>query len=233
MCSAAAWPPVALTQCSSTNMSFCTGSSRRDWTSNGRRCSCSAVSAMRAERFAERTAANVATASTSVPPPVTSEEIVGQSVASKGMPPVCHGPARCHTARTAMARRRHRSGSASANAVRCARPRRIASATGEPREGTTMNQYAILRRSGWRSGAELQAAAERSTRVGNEQMADEVRWIRSYVLDEGGGSVGTVCIYEATSEDAIRKHAALADLPVDEIIPIADTVVVRPDPATA
>jgi Protein of unknown function (DUF4242) len=109
----------------------------------------------------------------------------------------------------------------------------IASATGEPEEGTTMNQYVILRRSGWRSGAELQAAAERSTRVGNEQMADEVRWIRSYVLDEGGGSVGTVCIYEATSEDAIRKHAALADLPIDEIIPIADTVVVRPDPASA
>jgi hypothetical protein len=109
----------------------------------------------------------------------------------------------------------------------------IASATSEPQKGATMNQYAILRRSGWRSGAELEAAAARSTQVGNEQMADEVRWIRSYVLDEGGGSVGTVCIYEATSEDAIRKHAALADLPVDEIIPIADTVVVRPDPAAA
>jgi thiamine biosynthesis protein ThiC len=63
-------------------------------------------------------------------------------------------------------------------------------------------------------------------------MPGEVRWIRSYVLDEGGGPVGTVCIYEATNEDAIRKHADLADLPVDEIIPIADTVVVRPDPAT-
>jgi hypothetical protein len=96
-----------------------------------------------------------------------------------------------------------------------------------------MYQYVILRRSGWRSGAELEAAAGRSTHVGNEQMPEEVRWIRSYVLDEGGGSVGTVCIYEATSEDAIRKHADLAELPVDEIIPIADTVVVRPDPASA
>ena len=96
-----------------------------------------------------------------------------------------------------------------------------------------MHQYVILRRSGWRSGTELEAAAGRSTQVGNEQMPDEVRWIRSYVLDEGGGSVGTVCVYEATSEDAIRKHADLADLPVDEIIPIADTVVVRPDPASA
>ena len=96
-----------------------------------------------------------------------------------------------------------------------------------------MELYAILRRSGWRSGADLEAAAGRSTQVGNEQMPDDVRWIRSYVLDEGGGSVGTVCIYEASSPEAIQKHAQLADLPVDEIIRIADTVVVRPDPEPA
>jgi hypothetical protein len=53
------------------------------------------------------------------------------------------------------------------------------------------------------------------------------------VLDEGGGSVGSVCIYEATSPEAIRKHASMADLPVDEIIAIADTVIVRPDPEPA
>jgi len=94
-----------------------------------------------------------------------------------------------------------------------------------------MKQYAILRRSGWRSPEDLQEAAARSTRVGNEEMPDDVRWIRSYVLQEDGGSVGTVCIYEATSPDAIRQHASRADLPVDEIIPIADTVVVRDDPA--
>ena len=96
-----------------------------------------------------------------------------------------------------------------------------------------MELYAILRRSGWRSGAELEEAAARSTKVGNEEMADEVRWIRSYVLDETDGSVGTVCIYEATSPEAIRKHASRADLPVDEIIRVADTVVVRDDPQPA
>jgi hypothetical protein len=96
-----------------------------------------------------------------------------------------------------------------------------------------MNLYAILRRDGWPSGAELEAAAARSTRVGNEDMPDDVRWIRSYVLAERAGGVGTVCIYEATSPEAVRKHAGLADLPVDEIIPIADTVVVRPDPEPA
>ena len=96
-----------------------------------------------------------------------------------------------------------------------------------------MQLYAILRRSGWRSPAELEEAAGRSTKVGNEQMSDDVRWIRSYVLAEGDGTVGTVCIYQATSEDALRKHATLADLPVDEVIRVADTVIVRPDPEPA
>jgi hypothetical protein len=93
-----------------------------------------------------------------------------------------------------------------------------------------MNTYVILRRSGWRSPEDLQEAAARSTKVGDEEMSDDIRWIRSYVLEEDGGSVGTVCIYQASSPEAIKDHASRADLPVDEIIPVADTVLVRPDP---
>ena len=96
-----------------------------------------------------------------------------------------------------------------------------------------MNTYVILRRSGWRSPGDLQAAAERSKRVGDEEMSDDIRWIRSYVLEEDGGSVGTVCIDQVSSPEAIRDHASRADLPVDEIIAVADTVVVRPDPVAA
>jgi thiamine biosynthesis protein ThiC len=96
-----------------------------------------------------------------------------------------------------------------------------------------MELYAILRRSGWPTAAQLEEAAARSTKVGDEDMPDDVRWIRSYVLDERDSSVGTVCIYEATSPEAIRRHASLADLPVDEIIAVADTVIVRPDPQPA
>jgi thiamine biosynthesis protein ThiC len=95
-----------------------------------------------------------------------------------------------------------------------------------------MDTYVILRRSGWRSPDELQEAAGRSTNAG-EEMSDDIRWIRSYVLEEGGGPVGTVCIYQASSPEAIREHASKADLPVDEIIPVADTVIVRPDPEPA
>lgn len=94
-----------------------------------------------------------------------------------------------------------------------------------------MDTYVILRRNGWRSGEELGEAAARSTAEG-ERMGDDVRWIRSYVLEEGNG-VGTVCIYQAWSPEAIRAHAAAADLPVDEIVRVADTVIVRPDPVPA
>jgi hypothetical protein len=94
-----------------------------------------------------------------------------------------------------------------------------------------METYVILRRNGWTSPAELEEAAARSTRVGDEEMADDVRWIRSYVLEEGGGSVGTVCVYEATGPEAVREHARRADLPVDEVVKVVDTVLVRPDPS--
>ena len=93
-----------------------------------------------------------------------------------------------------------------------------------------MDTYVILRRSGWRSPADLEEAAGRSAKVGDEEMSDDIRWIRSYVLEEGEGSVGTVCIYQATSPEAIHEHAKRADLPIDDVIPVADTVLVRPDP---
>jgi hypothetical protein len=96
-----------------------------------------------------------------------------------------------------------------------------------------MQLYGILRRDGWRTGADLEAAAGRSTKVGDEEMSNDIRWIRSYVLDEGDGAVGTFCVYEASSPEAIREHASRADLPVDEIIPLIDTVIVRPDPSSA
>jgi len=92
-----------------------------------------------------------------------------------------------------------------------------------------MDTYVILRRGGWQTADDLLAAAARSTQEG-DRMPDDIAWIRSYVLAELDGSVGTVCIYQASSPEAIRAHAQAADLPVDEIIAVADTVVVRPDP---
>ena len=96
-----------------------------------------------------------------------------------------------------------------------------------------MNLYAIFRLSAWSDGPALEATAARSTQVGEEQLPHDVRWIRSYVLDEPAGGLGTVCLYEATGPEAIRRHAELAGLAVDEVVAVADTVIVRPDPAPA
>jgi hypothetical protein len=98
------------------------------------------------------------------------------------------------------------------------------------RQETTVETYVILRRGGWRTPEELKDAAARSTAEG-DQMPDDIRWIRSYVLSESDGGLGTVCIYQASSPEAIRTHAYRAGLPVDEIVAVADVVVVRPDPA--
>jgi hypothetical protein len=96
-----------------------------------------------------------------------------------------------------------------------------------------MNTYVIRRRTAWKTPAELEATAARSARVGNEDMPDQVRWIRSYVVQEANGTLGTVCIYQAVSPAAIRDHAQRVGMPADEITPVARTVVVREDPTEA
>ena len=96
-----------------------------------------------------------------------------------------------------------------------------------------MKTYVILRRNGWRTGDDLTEAAGRSSHVGDDEMSSDIRWIRSYVLAETDGSLGTVCIYQASSPEKIREHAERAGLPADEIIEVADTVLVRPDPEPA
>jgi hypothetical protein len=95
-----------------------------------------------------------------------------------------------------------------------------------------MKTFVIFRREGWESPEDLEVGAKRSSQVGDEEMSDQIRWIRSYVLAENG-RVGTVCIYQATSEEAIREHGQRADIPVDEVIEVVDTVYVRPDPEPA
>jgi hypothetical protein len=61
-------------------------------------------------------------------------------------------------------------------------------------------------------------------------MSDEVRWIRSYVVEEVDGRLGTVCIYQGVSPEAIRRHAENTGMSADEIVKVADTVIVRDDP---
>jgi len=94
-----------------------------------------------------------------------------------------------------------------------------------------MNLYVIRRRQAWKTVSELEKAASISARVGNEEMPDRVRWIRSYVVHEADGRVGTFCIYEARDGESIREHARRVGMPGEEFYKVATTVVVRGDPA--
>jgi len=93
-----------------------------------------------------------------------------------------------------------------------------------------VNTYVIRRRSNWKDAAELEVAAARSARVGNEEMPDQVRWIRSYVVRENDGRLGTVCVYQGISAQAVREHAERAGLKADEVSLVENTVIVRDDP---
>jgi hypothetical protein len=93
-----------------------------------------------------------------------------------------------------------------------------------------MKTYVIRREKAWQNPQELEAAAERSKQVAESDFPDDIRWIRSYVIDEPGGTLGTVCIYQASGDEAVRDHAGRVGMPADEILEVVDTVVIRPDP---
>jgi len=93
-----------------------------------------------------------------------------------------------------------------------------------------MELYTIRRRNAWKTAQELETAASVSAKIGNGEMSDQVRWIRSYVVEEDDGTLGTVCIYQAVSKAAILEHARRVGMPADEITAVVRTVVVREDP---
>ncbi|HEX5609768.1 MAG TPA: nickel-binding protein [Solirubrobacterales bacterium] len=93
-----------------------------------------------------------------------------------------------------------------------------------------MNTYAIRRLKAWRSPEEVEQVAARSKAVADSDFPQDIRWIRSYVIAEADGSLGSICIYQATDPEAIRRHAQRVGMPADEILDVADLVVIRPDP---
>ncbi|MBV8990732.1 MAG: DUF4242 domain-containing protein [Solirubrobacterales bacterium] len=96
-----------------------------------------------------------------------------------------------------------------------------------------MNLYTIRRRNAWGSPEEVQAIAKRAKEVADSDFPTEVRWIRSYVLADQDGTLGSLCVYQAVNTEAIRQHAQRVGMPADELNEVLETVLVRPDPAPA
>jgi len=92
--------------------------------------------------------------------------------------------------------------------------------------------YMVVRRRAWPMRGDAYEAADRAT-VEAMGLSEMVAWTRSYIVEETDGTVGSICIYEAESPEAIRRHSAAAELPVDEIVKVADAVIVRTDSVAA
>jgi Protein of unknown function (DUF4242) len=94
-----------------------------------------------------------------------------------------------------------------------------------------MNTYAIRRMNAWQSPEEVEQVAQRSKQVADDDFPADIRWIRSYVIAEDDGTLGSICIYQASDPDAVRRHAHRVGMPADLILDVADLVVIRPDSA--
>jgi hypothetical protein len=68
------------------------------------------------------------------------------------------------------------------------------------------------------------AEAARTSNAALADLAPRAQWIESYVVDGG-----TVCVYLAEDEQAIRDHAAKSGFPADKITEVRRTI----DPTTA
>jgi hypothetical protein len=90
--------------------------------------------------------------------------------------------------------------------------------------------FVVLRRGAWEDEDELDEDAAELARIADEEMHDQVKLIRSYVIEEEDGTFGTVCIYQAEDADALMEHAQHAELPADEVVPVVNTLIERDDP---
>ncbi len=70
--------------------------------------------------------------------------------------------------------------------------------------------------------AELAGAAAKSN-AALAQLAPDVQWVESYVAADK-----TFCVYLATGEEAVRKHAEISGFPATKITPIRKMI----DPTT-
>lgn len=74
------------------------------------------------------------------------------------------------------------------------------------------------------NGDQLRDAAATSNKALCQIGAADIQWVHSYVTANK-----TFCVYLASSEEAIRRHAELSGFPATKITEVTGTI----DPATA
>jgi hypothetical protein len=89
--------------------------------------------------------------------------------------------------------------------------------------------YLIRRRNAWKSVDDLDRSAAVSRRIGEEEMARQVSWLRSYAVHEDDGTLGSVCLYQAVDAEALADHASRVGMPADEITPVIGRILFGDD----
>jgi hypothetical protein len=89
--------------------------------------------------------------------------------------------------------------------------------------------FLVPRSRAWLSEEELAAAADCLPAV-VDAMPSDVRWIRSYIVEEEDGTYSGFCLYEASDVEAVRRHSEAVMLPTDAIKPVVTTSIGAPDP---
>ena len=92
-----------------------------------------------------------------------------------------------------------------------------------------MTLYLVPRTRAWLTEEELAAATDCLPAV-NAVLSDDIRWVRSYIVQEADGTFSAYCVYEASSPEVLRDHADALGLPTDAIKPVVSTIVASADP---
>ena len=92
-----------------------------------------------------------------------------------------------------------------------------------------MALFAVRRRCCWADLMALETSFRKSSNLVERDMPGKVRLIRSYVIEEFDGRLGTVCVLEGDNLKLVAEHATKVGIRCDEISPIAVTMIARAD----
>ncbi|HKW85288.1 MAG TPA: nickel-binding protein, partial [Burkholderiaceae bacterium] len=61
-------------------------------------------------------------------------------------------------------------------------------------------------------------------------MAQQLIWLRSYVVREDDHRLGTFCLFQSVGPDVLVEHARRVGMPADEVTPVLGRIVFREEP---
>ena len=86
-----------------------------------------------------------------------------------------------------------------------------------------MPLYVVPRTRAWLTEEELAADMDCLPAI-VAAAVDDVRWIRSYIVEEDDGALSAFCVYEASGPEALTRLGEATRLPTDAIKSVVKTL---------